>query len=54
MIKESQDNQKRGFTLYLDIRVIARLKEVAGDPDTDRSPSYLVNAILKEKLGLMP
>jgi len=46
--------QKRGITLYLDSRIIQRLEELGGDPETDRSISYLVNSILAEKMGLFP
>jgi len=54
MTKESQDKTKRGYTVYLENRVIKKLEEVAGKPDTDRSPSWLINSILKEKLGIAP
>ena len=51
--KEKADRTKRGYTLYLDLLVIQKLEDLAAVPDVDRSPSWLVNHMLKEKLGII-
>ena len=56
--KEADDRRKGAITLYLDKQIIARLRELASTTDDprleDRSASWLVNDILREKTGMPP
>ena len=51
MVKDKQEDKNKGKSIYLEASVVKALDRVANK--NERSFSWMVNRILKEKLGMV-